>query len=390
MFFFYSISIFAQKSSKSMDNAVIRDNNLFAFEMFFKLSAQRHNLFFSPYSLSSALAMLYAGAEGKTKQQFQKVLHYRYNADTMNRIFQRLNSEFRRRCFDTAQIILSNAFWAQDSIRFNNSYRMMLKNFHNTEIRPIDFKQSPENSRKTINSWIEESSFGKIFELLPPKYLTDYTQLVLTNAIYFHSKWSISFNESRTKEAPFYLSDGKKTVSEYISQTGYYKYNENNTEKFIEIPFQGDSISMLIILPKTADGLSKIEKDFSMENYDFWNISLYSQLVEISIPKFMITSTFSMLKTLQSCGLNAPFENNADFKPLSDSYKVHLSDMMHGAYVEVKEAGFKPALTVSVDLKNENSDYFTFNANRPFLFVIKDNATQAILFMGCIKTPEEN
>ena len=276
---------------------VARSSNQFALELYNQLRGAEGNLFFSPASISTALAMTYAGAEGETRRQMAEALHFDLPPEELNAGFATLN-----------QILLAgdgrhrlnsaNRLWGQASYKFRPEFLKTTRRYFGAELAPLDFAES-ERARQTINDWVEQQTQGKIVELLPPGVLDEKTRLVLTNAIYFKGDWEHEFVEALTVDAPFHLSKQEHTKTPTMRQSNAFLYAETPQVQLLEMQYAGGHLAMVILLPKEIDGLAALEAELSEDKLRKWLAEGEYQEVQASLPKFKTTSQFTLSEPLK-------------------------------------------------------------------------------------------
>jgi serpin B len=255
----------------------------------------------------------------------------------------------------------------------------------------VDFIGAAEASRKTINAWVERQTKEKIKNLIPKGVLDSMTRLVLTNAIYFKGNWARQFKEDQTKDAPFILADGRKIETAMMNQTAEFGYMEVETLQGLELPYVDKELSMIILLPKALDGLGGLEEALNQENLSQWLARLYRRKVVVSVPKFKATSQFSLASVLTSMGMKDAFTSDADFSGINGRKDLFISAVIHKAYVDVNEEGTEAAAATGVTMKLTSigpSRTPVFRADHPFLFLIRDNYSGSILFIGRVINPK--
>ncbi|MCX5667958.1 MAG: serpin family protein [Candidatus Omnitrophica bacterium] len=387
-------SVLSQEDSSI---SLARRNNVFALNLYAKLKDRDGNIFLSPYSISTALAMTYAGARGDTATQIAQVFHFESEQATNNVSFKRLqkslNDAGAKGSFELNAV---NALWAQKGYAFLPDYLKAVKEDYNAQARELDFKNAAEASRGIINTWVEDKTKNKIQDLIPQGVLTDLTRLVLTNAIYFKGKWESVFKKDMTKDAPFNLIDGTTCQAPMMNKTEEFLYGEDADAQVLSMPYQGNDLSMVVILPKEKDGLGRIEKDINIdrvENRLAASGFLKMEAVIVSIPRFKITSEFELADTLGSMGMpNAFSESEADFSGMTGKKDLFIGAVIHKAFVDVSEEGTEAAAATAVVMMamaapGHPVKEIKFIVDHPFLYIIRDNNSGSILFMGRITNP---
>lgn len=377
------------------ERAVANGSNEFAADLYARLSSGKStNLFFSPYSISVALAMTYAGAEGQTEAQMAKVLHFALPEAKLHQAFSGLQKRLTSNGDSSAfQLRVANRLWGQNDFHFLPTFLQVTSDNYGAELGQVDFKQT-EAARKTINAWVEEQTDDKIRDLLAPGVLDASTRLVLTNAIYFKARWEEQFSKSVTKDAPFHLVGHKQVTVPMMHQQHRFQYGETSSVQILELPYAGyEGLCMLILLPKKIDGLSDLEKVLTSENLHKWSAGLKSRQVDLYLPKFKMTSEFELGDVLKLMGMSLAFSDKADFTGMSTQEPLLISAVIHKAFVDVNEEGTEAAAATAVGLRlaaalPQPEEPVEFRADHPFVFLIRDNRTQAVLFLGRLVNPK--
>lgn len=357
-------------------------------------SEKSENLFFSPYSISSALAMTYAGAEERTKQQMAKVLHISLPDSDLHSANDALRMVLINTDVKTGfQLRVANRLWIQTSFHLLPGFLELTKASYGAEMGLVDFHQT-EAARTAINSWIEDQTDRKIQNLLVPGSLVPETKLVLTNAIYFKARWKDEFNPKSTEDAPFYISASQSVVVPTMRRLHRFPYAAIDNAQILELPYgQDGSLSMLIVLPKTADGFEELEKKLSSKKLETWIGSLRSRTVEVRLPKFKMTAEFSLKPLLESMGMPLAFSDQANFSRISTQEPLKISAVIHKAFVDLNEEGTEAAAATAVLMMPtaaapDREKPIEFRADHPFVFLIRHRKTQSILFMGRLMNPK--
>jgi serpin B len=374
---------------------VASDGNTFAFDLYGRLrSEQSGNLFFSPQSISTALAMVHAGARGDTATEIARTLHFSLPQEQLPPAYAALlgvlNGPGRTRRF---RLSIANRLWGQHGTPFLESFLTVTRKYFGAELGLVDFVHDAEAARGAINGWVDHETAGKITDLIPPGVLTPATRLVLTNAIYFRGTWARQFAKSATQEQPFHVSPDR-TVSVPLmfarTQAGYAAHPEAGL-KVVELPYEGDELSMLVLLPDAADGLAALEAQLTAETVRGWASGLTRQDVLVYLPRFSIESRFGLDPTLGAMGMPLAFSDRADFSGMDGRRDLLLSAVLHKARVDVDEEGTEAAAATGgiVALKSVlPHEPPTFRADHPFVFLIHHNPTGAILFLGRVVDPK--
>ncbi len=376
---------------------VVNGNNAFALDLYAKLSAQEGNLFFSPYSISTALAMTYAGARGNTWDEMKKALHFPLNPteralhDAFGKLVHDMNAAGKKKGY---QLSVANALWAQEDYKFLDEYTGLVTKSYDAGLNKLDFRTATEAARETINKWVEKQTNDKIKDLLKPGVLDPMTRLVLTNAIYFKGDWASKFKKEATQDLPFTLANGEKIKAPLMQQTGEFGYADLSEDmvgggfRVLEMPYAGDELSMVILLPE------RIEKFMpTQQNISAWLGVLRKQKVVVFLPKFKMTSEFKLNDTLSALGMKDAFvADKADFSGMDGTKSLFISAVVHKAFVDMNEEGTEAAAAtgVVVGVTCMPQAPPVFKADHPFVFLIRDKKTGGILFMGRVMNPVQD
>ncbi len=369
--------------------SLAKGNNAFAFDLYSVISSGKDNLFLSPYSISSALAMTYAGAGGNTAAEMASAMHYYLEPDRLHRSFAALNSAFNAGG-KSYRLAVANALWSQIGLNFRPDYAAITQKYYGAGVRTVDFVEANEEARLAINRWVEENTQNKIVELLKPGVLNALTRLVLTNAIYFKGQWKYEFKKDRTENAAFHLSATKTADVPFMNQVAEFGYAETKDAQVVELPYAGGELAMDILLPRAGSDIAQLEAALGAGGLDPFVSGLYPQKVELSIPRFKFEAELSLGGALQKLGMIDAFsDQRADFSGISDTF-LYITAVIHKAFVEVNEEGTEAAAATAVVMGTKSAPVYQpvqFVADRPFFFVIRDLATGSILFMGRVTDP---
>lgn len=364
-------------------------NSAFAADLYQALREQeRGNLFYSPYSISSALAMTYAGARGETERQMAATLHYTLPQARLHPAFNALDASLTTQGKeDTFQLHIANALWGQKGFAFLPAFLDTLAENYGAGLRAVDFANAVEAARQTINAWVSEQTRDKIKELIKPGVLSPDVRLVLTNAIYFKGKWAAPFEKNSTYDGPFTLPDGGSESVPMMHQTGSFKYAEGEGYQAIELPYRDSDAAMLIVLPR-AGRFDEIEAAFSSERIAGIASQLAPRSVRLTMPKFTYESEFYLADVLIQMGMPAAF-GDADFSGMTGKRDLFISEVVHKAFVAVDEEGTEAAAATAVVMKvTAMLEGIEMKVDRPFLFLIRDTRTGTILFAGRVFNPK--
>jgi serpin B len=372
--------------------SVVRGNNDFALQLYGQLRSKEGNLFLSPYSISTALAMTYAGARGETASEMAKALDFTLPPDRLHRAFAALlaqvNGEARKQAY---QLSVANALWGQKNFGFLPDFLNLTRNDYGAGLHEVDFAADTEAARKLINAWVEQQTRNKIKDLLQPGVLATNTRLVLTNAIYFKGFWAHQFKKNDTRPELFHTSPGTSVKAPLMHDTSDYKYLDGGDFQALELPYKGNDLSMVVLLPKKVDGLPELEKKLTEANLAAWLGRLQKREVMVALPKFKMTREFGLNQVLQALGMRQAFiPGGADFTGMSGSGReLFISAVIHKAFVDVNEEGTEAAAAtgVVISLASAVPNRVVFRADHPFVFLIRDNRSGSILFLGRLTQP---
>jgi serpin B len=384
-----------QTSLATLKTGIVQGNNKFALELYGRLNDTQGNLFLSPYSISTALAMTYAGARGTTGEQMAKTLQFpgktgneQFHKD-FGAIISGLNTAGEKGGFE---LVVANALWGQKDYKFLSEFLSLVRTNYGGDLQQVDFAKQTEDARKTINDWVESKTKDKIKELIKPGVLDSRIRLVLTNAIYFKGKWASQFKPELTKDAPFTLPNGEKTNVPMMHQKSDFGYMETDTIQALEMQYVNNDLSMVILLPKKLDGVKDLDKELTSDNLAGWLGKLRKREVQVFMPRFKTTSEFSLGDTLGAMGMPEAFSPQADFSGMTGNRDLFISAVVHKAFVNVDEEGTEAAAATGVTMKltSIGPPPTVFKADHPFIFLIRDNLTGSILFLGRFENPKNN
>lgn len=349
--------------------------NDFTFEFFNNIDDQE-NILFSPTSIKTAFAMAYEGTDGATQHEFEKVFDFKPNNEQFLEEIKQLK--------EVAQI--NNSVWIQNKFKVLASFVKRLKSNFDSAPYHTDFKKDPFGSAKKINEWIESSTNGMIKKMLSADDVKDF-KLAIVNAIYFKQNWKNKFDKEATKKAEFTNADGTTTQVDMMHSSGHYKAAQGRNEAVIELPYDDDKTSMVIVLPNKM-------KNYKMTNetYNELTTKMASQQVRLYLPKFTFeTPTFELKKYLQKMGLEKAFTDSADFSQIRKEKDLKIGTAMHKAKIIVNEEGTEAAAATVIGMVQITTAampplILNINVNKPFFYFIKDNASNTILFMGKMNT----
>jgi serpin B len=375
--------------------SLISGNTSFALELYQRISENNKNTFLSPYSITLALAMTYAGAKNQTAQQMADTLHFMLSQEKLHPAFNYLDQELASREESAYsqdgkgfRLNIANSLWGMKGAYFVPEFMDTLALNYGAGIQMLDFMNAPESSRIVINQWVSDQTENTINNLLPEGSITPATRLVLTNAIYFNAAWESAFSENLTSPAPFYLSDNSQVMVPMMKNEAKYGYVDAEGYQAVELSYNGLKLSMLVIVPDS--GLFEtFESQFNEEQLNRIIRSISRKDVILRFPKFKFGSgSISLRKILSEMGMTDAFSFAADFSGISGIANLAISDVVHKAFIAVDEAGTEAAAATGVVfVETSIPQYIDVFIDRPFIFLIRDIKTSAILFMGKVVNP---
>lgn len=373
----------------------VAGNSAFTFDLYHAIREDEDNIFFSPYSISVALAMTYAGARSETAQQMADTLHFDLPQPELHPAFNALQLELSDREQSGSgaaederfQLNIVNALWGQIGYHFEDAFLETLARYYGAGLRLLDFASNPDESRDVINTWVSDATAGRIEDLLKPGVVTSNTRLVLTNAIYFTAAWLHPFSESATADAPFTLLDGDQVSVPMMSQVIRGQYAAGDDYQAVSLPYRGAPTSMLVVLPDAA-GFEEFEASLSAERVQGIVDALQPADVDLTLPKFEYDADLDLTTTLADMGMPAAFGGEADFSGMTGDRSLYISDVVHKAFIAVDEEGTEAAAATAVAVAESAMALNpTVAVDHPFIFIIRDDQTGTILFLGRVLDP---
>lgn len=373
-------------------------NREFALDLYHQLQSGAGNLFYSPYSISSALAMTYAGAEGQTAEEMAAVFHFLLEEDRLHPAFNALgqyleslaDQELPDDMGEPFQLNIANAIWGQKDFHFESEFLDTLAVHYGAGLRLLDFIQSPDESRVTINDWVSDETKERIQDLIPEGAIQSDTRLVLSNAIYFKAAWLETFEESLTEDGIFYGLGGEEIITPMMSlgSDASLPYYLGDGFQAVQLPYVGGQVAMLVLVPDEGE-FSAFEEDLNPEILDLIIENLAYQAMYLKFPKYEFESEVSLAAILAQMGMPSAFSGSADFSGMTGDKDLFISDVFHKAFVSVDEEGTEAAAATAVlmALTAAPQDPLHMVVDRPFLFLIRDVQTNTILFMGRVVEP---
>jgi serpin B len=385
---------FQTTAADSPASTVALPSNSFGTDLYGQLAKEQpgKNLFFSPASISMALAMTAAGSAGQTETEMASVLHLTgilpQAHDDYRKALERWNSAEENVGYT---LRVANRLWGQKSFPFLASFLEKIRQNYGAELGPVDFMGHADAARQEINAWIEKQTDDKIKDLLSAGVVDSNTRLVLTNAIYFKGNWASRFEKSQTQEADFSISADQKVKTPLMHQKQSFSYVEADDVQVLELPYEGHNLSMFVLLPKAEDGLAGLEKSLTANRIAELQSNLAPRKVDVYLPRFKFDASFSIAKTLEALGMKAAFNSDADFSRMDGQRDLFVSAVVHKAFVDVGEEGTEAAAATGVVVSRAPGPAgprpVVFRADHPFVFMICDKRDGTILFLGRMMDP---
>ena len=374
--------------------SLVAGNSTFAFDLLHEIGSVEGNLFYSPYSISSALAMAYAGARGETESQMAETLSFPLDQGDLHSAFNWIDLELNGRgeidfpySGEGFELRVVNATWGQRGYSFLRSYLDTLAVNYGAGLRLLDFISDPDGSRETINDWVSDETNERIVDLLPPGSIDAAVRLVLTNAVYFNAPWLKPFEVEETANGTFEPLGGGAVDVSMMHQEEMFAYASWDGGQAVELPYNGETLSMVLLVPDRGT-YEAFEAGLDLAHYEEIVGALETREVDLQLPKFEVSYDLSLVDPLAALGMTDPF-SGADFSGIDGTHDLFISDVFHKAWVSVDEAGTEAAAAtaVIVSLVAYPAPPVVLTINRPFLFVIRDVPTGTILFLGRVVNP---
>lgn len=388
-------SLAYEQLQEHVDDRIIVANEQFALQLYETIVAQSDELpaFISPLSINIALAMVYNGSDGETRQQLADALQLTgMTMEEVNRGYNALQHLVEKADPDV-QLSIANSIWAREGIAFHDAFLALNQHYYAAEVSELDF--SDEEAVDTINAWVDRHTESKISEIIEGP-ISDDIIMYLLNAIYFKGDWTKPFEEDMTIEQPFYLSNGETITHPLMAQSGQFDYIENKHFQAIRLPYgEEENVSMLVFLPSESSDLDTFQSMLTVDNWLKWKGEFESMEGLIRLPRFTMQYEETLNDMLQSIGIVDAFSpHSADFSNMlqtSPTANAYISSVRHKSIIEVNEVGTEAAAVtgISVGLTSVRTDFFNMTVNRPFFFAIVEEATDTILFMGAVEHPED-
>ncbi len=368
---------------------VVKGNNEFALEMYSVLAKQEGNIVFSPYSASTALAMTYGGARGNTEKQIKDTMRFPFDQEKFHPAYGELMYDLNKRGGKGRfELVTANRLWVMHGYKYNQAFLDLSQKHYSSGLEVVDFSDPLETSG-IINRWVAKNTKNKIKDLVKPSDIGPATLLALTNAVYFKGKWENSFKKEATTNIDFHISRDKTVKADMMRQKSDFRYGDFKNVKVLEMPYEGDSISMLLVLPSDIEGLANFEKNIDPDILSMWMSVIEKREVDVWLPRFKLNTEFVLNDTLETMGMTDAFDPaTADFSAITKSERLYISIVKQKAFIDVNEEGTEAAAATFVGLQRTSISMSNiFRADRPFFYMILDRQSGGILFMGRVVDP---
>jgi serpin B len=375
---------------------LVEGNNAFAFDLYQQLATTNDgNILYSPYSISVALAMTYAGARGDTEQQMRETLHFDLSQAELHPTFAALNAELTNRAdefadqeVDALRLNIANALWGEQTLPFHADFTQTIDENYGAALRLVDFMNAPEDARIMINDWVADETEDRIQDIVPQGAIDSSTRLVLANAIYFNAAWWNTFEEFLTQDDAFTLLDGSQVTVPMMNQQSQFFYMQGEGYQTIALPYWGD-MAMLVFLPD-AGQFEAFEQSFSVDTFTQAVGGIAVEEVNLFMPRFEYEFSAGLSDALSAMGMPIAFTDAADFSGMADA-SLAISDVLHKAFISVDESGTEAAaataVVIGVTSAQEPQEAVELRIDRPFIYAIYDQRTNTVLFMGRVLNP---
>lgn len=379
--------------------STIQGNNAFAFDLYNKLKSNPGNICFSPYSVSSAIALPFAGSKGSTQSDMRIVMHYLNKSDQVINIFGMMDKLYTTPWYlgqNESRLFLGNSLWIQRDAKLAPTFLSSLPPIYRSMVKTVDFLRNPDGARLNINDWVRERTQGRIAKQLSKDDLNRNTRMLVLSSIFMKGVWSTPFNPSLSKESPFFIDSGTTGSVNMMLTSGKFRLYKTKEFTLLEIPYRPDfkgvpTFALMIILPSTNFGLASIEQKFYLEQWNTWVAQLKEEGVVVSLPSFSFLQSYDLSDLLKRMGMSFAFSDQADFSGLATQDNLNITRIMHEAYFAIDEKGSDAIvanpITINTQSLLSNTTTYAITANHPFLFMVIDKTNNMIIYMGRFVKP---
>lgn len=389
LFFFSLVFIHGIEAQEEYVISTINRNNSYSINLF-KSLVKNENIAVSPFGVSNLMAMVFIGSEGQTQQVISNQMNFITPFGILVS-YKNLIKQLQIYKNNDINLLMGNALWNGSNKDIEKKYKNLLKVNFSAHVQDLNFNN--EENIKQINRWVKKSSNFNVLSLLKPEELSNLDELVYTNYLFLEGNLDNSFNEQLTSKDDFFLYDGSRKKVDFMNQTSYLRYNENEIFQILELPYAGKSLSMIVLLPKDPSLMDTLIASLNPVNFDFWTGELYTKLVNLSMPKFRIEQSYTISRFLNDGGMEFAFTDQADYSRISKE-PVLVSKLIQKTIIQFAEnkAGSYRETMVSPDQLRRAGDntIIRFHAGRPFIFIIKDNRNNNIFMTGQVSNPSYN
>lgn len=395
LFLFFMIAVgaaFAREPATTGDkniDSIVREGNALALQLYSLLKVEKENTVFSPYGIYESMALPYAGAQGATESQMSRLLRFKMAKSFVNAAYRSLEGRFNIQ----SSYNHMSGIWLQKGA-INPPYRETVEKDYGAALRLVDYVARPEGVRLEMNNWMREKTQGRIAEIVPPQELVSTARMVVLSGAYVKGRWAQTFDLRQTKQAPFFFDRYTTSTVPTMFATGEYNHLEDEHFSLIELPYESKrneatKLSLLIFLPHDTYGLDRVEKSLNLENMEKWLATMEKKWVVLSLPRFRLADSFSLANTFKSMGLTSPFKPDADFSGIREGGELSLSNVYHKASFSADEWGSEGGISLegAPGPQGAAQRAVGFTVNQPFMFMVIDRETNAILMMGRVLSP---
>jgi serpin B len=366
--------------------------NAFGIDLYRALAAKSGNIVISPYGISESLALLAGGASGTTKEQLLHALHWDESADQLAAAYGAEDSRINQAAKFGLILSVANGFWYQKGYPLNSAFLRIAKDDFHAQANAVDFVANGPEVEAGINQWVARETAGKIPSLISSGSISATTRLLLANAVYFKGEWETPFKPDRTTEEPFFTAPADKVFVQMMTQDDDFKVASAPTCDLLELPYTGGGFSMVVLLPKEQGGLAALDASLNETDLFEWLATLdfsKAEHVDLSLPRFRMSYSTELTASLEQLGVAAAFDRTrADFSGINGRHDLYASTVLHKAYIDVNETGTEAAAATEIQMVALGVQRSReFNVNHPFIFLIRDNATGSVLFLGRVVNP---
>jgi len=379
-----SVTVRAQNNT-----TIIESNNRFAFDVYAKLKKTGDNLILSPASITSAMAMTYMGARANTLKEISSTFYFAKDKNQLGKSYNAHFYDYNESKENNVKLFNANSLWIQDGLKLNQDFLSVNKNYFGSLLQQVDFIKKTEESRITINSWVEKNTNNRIKNLIKPSAIDNTTRLVLVNAIFFKAPWEKAFKKEQNTTDRFQTGKSGFISTTFMNKTMNLRYYSDKCAQIVDIPYSGGDYSLMIILPKSFKAFKKIEEVLDFGYYQNFISNKELKRVNLSMPKFSIESEFDLNKTLAELGMKEAFTESANFSGITEQERLFISTVAHKANITIDEEGTEAAAATAVMMTKTSImiDTVDFKVDKPFFFILRNNKNNLIYFMGKISNP---